>query len=105
MRRIYGERLRCLRSLIAELFGPDLLVADERAAGMHLLARLGPRLAGRMSGDEAAAHAKASGVSLAPLSRYYFAPPVEDGLVLGFAAYTEPEMRQAALRLRQALVG
>ena len=103
MRRIYGERLRSLRSLISELFGPDLMIADERAAGMHLLARLGPGLAGRMSADEAAARAQAVGVSIAPLSRYYSAPPVQEGLILGFAAYTEPEMRQAALCLRQAL--
>ncbi len=103
MRRIYGERLRFLRGLITELFGPDLLVADERAAGMHLLARLGPALAGRMNAAEAAARAQAAGVSVAPLSRYYSATPVQDGLVLGFAAYTEAEMRQAAQRLRQAL--
>lgn len=104
MRRTYGERLRALRGLIAELFGPDLLVADERAAGMHLLARLGPALASRMNAAEAAARAQAAGVSIAPLSRYYSAPPVQEGLVLGFAAYTEPEMRQAALLLREALV-
>ena len=103
MRRTYRERMRLLRRLIVEVLGPDLLIPEERAAGLHLLARLGPALAAHMEDAEAASRAQAAGVTVAPLSRYYHAPPAGQGLVFGFAAFEEEEMVRAMKRLREAL--
>ncbi len=103
MRRVYAERRRTLLSLLADRFGPEDLQLTSHPAGMHVLARLGPRLGARMTDSEASARAEAAGLWLAPLSRYCFAPPIRQGLLFGFAAFTPVELEQAANRLKAAL--
>jgi GntR family transcriptional regulator/MocR family aminotransferase len=83
------------------------LTPDE--AGLHLVARLAPALAARMDDAQAAARAAAAGLATPALSSYYLRPdpnaaaPPEQGLLLGYAAVTEPEIEAGIETLAQAL--
>jgi GntR family transcriptional regulator/MocR family aminotransferase len=56
-------------------------------------------LAGRVTDQEIAAAAAAEGVHLAPLSPLYAGPPRAQGLLLGFAGFTEAHIQAAMPRL------
>lgn len=102
MRRRYEARQRALLDAARRhLDGLLALVPD--AAGMHLVADLGPALAGRMSDREASARAHAAGIAAPPLSAYFAGRPTREGLLLGYAAVPEAEMEPALRRLAAAL--
>jgi GntR family transcriptional regulator / MocR family aminotransferase len=103
MRRLYAQRRVQLRVILDEVFAPGMLVVSPRDAGMHLTVTFSGPLA-ELDDREAAARARAAGVIVEPLSQHAFAPPVRQGLNLGFAAFTEAEMREGAVRLRGALL-
>jgi len=107
MRRRYAARQAALlEAARRHLDGLLSLAPDE--AGLHLVARLGPRLAGRMSDRAAAARAAAAGIAVTPLSDFYMdgalaADPANQGLMLGYAAVPENEIEPAVKRLAAAL--
>src|SRR5690606_38502487 len=102
MRRRYEARQRALLDAARQhLDGLLALVPD--AAGMHLVADLGPALAGRMSDREASTRAHAAGIAAPPLSAYFAGRPTRAGLLLGYAAVPEAAMEPAMRRLAAAL--
>lgn len=104
MRRTYAARRQALLAILNQVFGEGVLIASPRDAGMHMTVAFGRALA-NLPDTEAARRAQAAGVVVEPLSKYYHAAPAQNGLLLGFAAFDEAEMREAADRLRTALLG
>ncbi len=96
-RRVYGRRLAATQEALTPL--APYLTPEPTDAGLHLVARLGPHLAGRVTDQEIAAAAAAEGVHLAPLSPLYAGPPRAQGLLLGFAGFTEAHIQAAMPRL------
>lgn len=79
------------------------------AAGLHLVARLAPALKARMDDRQAAARAAAAGLATPALSSYYLDPDPaaaslpQQGLLLGYAAVSEPEIEAGIETLARAL--
>ena len=96
-RRLYGRRLAAMQEALAPLV--PYLTPEPTDAGLHLVARLGPRLKGRVTDQAIAAAALAEGLHLAPLSPLYAGPPRAQGLLLGFAGFTEAHIQAAMPRL------
>ena len=72
-------------------------------AGLHLIARPTPPLARRMDDLDVERAAAAAGVAAVALSRFYAKRPVQQGLLLGYAAFDEAAIDRAAERLGAAL--
>jgi GntR family transcriptional regulator/MocR family aminotransferase len=108
MRLRYGARRDCLLEAAKRHLG-GLLELTPDAAGLHLVARLAPELAARMDDAQAAARAAAAGLATPALSSYYLNrdpdadPPPRQGLLLGYAAVTEPEIEAGIAALARAL--
>lgn len=102
MRRLYGTRQKALLATLDRHAG-GLLTAEPEAGGMHLIARPGPKLAGRLSDREASAIAGRAGVTVRPLSAFFAGPPDDEGFILGYAGYTEAEMEEAVQAWAKAL--
>ena len=108
MRLLYGARRDCLLAAAARHLDGLLELAPD-AAGLHLVARLAPELKARMDDRAAAARAAAAGLATPPLSSYYLKPdpgaaaPPEQGLLLGYAAVSEPEIEAGIVALARAL--
>jgi GntR family transcriptional regulator/MocR family aminotransferase len=90
MRLIYGQRRARLVELVTQALGPEWIHPFDSNAGLHLVMSLpAPRQ------DVAIAQrARAAGVLVRPLSRYYERGPAQQGLLLGFAAVPEAQMAQ-----------
>ncbi|MFN9336650.1 MAG: PLP-dependent aminotransferase family protein [Alphaproteobacteria bacterium] len=101
-RRVYGRRLAAMQEALTPL--APYLTPEPTHAGLHLVARLGPCLAGRITDQEIAAAAASEGLHLAPLSALYAGPPRIQGLLLGFAGFTEATIQAAMQRLGRVLV-
>lgn len=101
-RRVYGKRLAAMQEALAPL--APYLTPEPTDAGLHLVARLGPRLAGRIRDQAIAAAAAKEGLHLAPLSALYAQPPHAQGLLLGFAGFTEASIQAAMQHLGRVLV-
>ncbi len=102
MRRLYARRQAALIGAIrSHLDG--LLTIEPAPAGMHLIARLSPRLAVRMDDNAASQRAARAKITAMPLSLYYESKPTEQGLVLGYAGFDEDAIDAAAYRLAAAL--
>lgn len=98
MRSLYGVRRRWLVEALGAQFGGRLLI-DPQAGGMHLV--LGLR-----EGDdvEIAQRARALGIAVEPLSRWYLEAEPKQGLVLGFTNIASAEQAsKVAVRLAQML--
>ena len=99
MTRLYRERRDCLAQALREQ-ADELLAIDTPAGGMQLLVRCKGRMDdGRLSWrllDE-------SGVIARPLSGMMHHPSRERGLFLGFAAWTNAELRAGARRIGDLL--
>ncbi len=102
MRVLYAARQAVLLEEIERQLGGQL-EAQPDEAGLHLVAHLTPELAARMSDREAAARAEAEGLAVSPLSDYYDGEPDRQGLMLGYAAVPEDEIRLAVKKLARAL--
>ena len=103
MRRLYGQRYRALADAMQGV--QDLLALQEIDSGMHAIAWLTPALAARMSDVQAAGLAAAAGVIVRPLSPFHVSQPAAQGLILGFAGFSEGDIRQAVTRLAGAIAG
>jgi len=101
MRRLYGQRYQALRSAMAPL--SDLLVLQEIDSGMHAVAWATPALLERMDDVTAARRAADAGVTVRALSPFYVAAPPSQGLILGFAGFSDADIGTAVSRLGQAL--
>ena len=102
MRRLYQSRQRALLNA-AEACLPGLLELLPAEAGMHLVARLAPPLAQRMSDLEASRNAEAAGISTPPLSRFFMNEPRGQGLLFGYAAVPEADFEEKIAKLARAL--
>ena len=98
MRKLYAERQATLVEA-ADRDLPGLLDIRPAEAGLHLVGRL-PEGADDL---EASRYAKAEGVEAPALSLYGVGPQTRRGLLLGYAAVTEPDIRTGVCRLAKAL--
>ena len=99
MRQLYGERQAVLCEELTSRFSGLLAVPDDEA-GMHLT--LGINQESLVDGD-IAREAAARGCIARSLSAYCHGPDKVQGLVLGYAAFTEEEIRSAAETLEAAV--
>ena len=104
MRGLYEERQARLIAALERELGGLLLVAPD-AAGMHLVAGLGPDLAARYSDRDLEVRAAAGGVTAFALSSFFLGRPRREGLLLGYAALTGSEIDAGAKRLAAAIAG
>jgi GntR family transcriptional regulator/MocR family aminotransferase len=99
MRRLYAERQQLLiEAASRELCG--VLELRPESAGLHVVGWLPAGTDDRSSSR--AAHAR--GVDAIPLSATYLGPPNASGLLLGYAAYSEAEIRAGVREFARALV-
>ncbi len=98
MRALYAARQAALVEALQSEAGDYLEVAGA-AAGMHLLCLLPEGIDDAEVARAAAAH----GVEAQPLSSFYLKRPARGGLVLGYAAYDEREIREGVKKLSAAL--
>jgi GntR family transcriptional regulator/MocR family aminotransferase len=98
MRGIYGARLEALRGDI-ERYLAGVLELPQVEAGLNTSALL---LNG-MSSREASDRAQRNGLEAWPLDRYCIGRRDLHGLILGFAAFNEREIRNGAIKLARAL--
>ena len=98
MRALYAERQAALVDAAAREL-PGLLDVNPAAAGMHLVGWLPEGTDDR----EASRRAAALGVEAPPVSLYGSVPGQRGGLMLGYAAVGETEMRGGVRRLAKAL--
>ena len=98
MRRVYAARRAALADAAEQRLKGALALARSEA-GLQTFAQL---LVPHRSAAVAAA-AENDGVSVAPLSRYAHAASPVDGLVMGFAAIDEREIRAGMTRLARTL--
>ncbi|WP_110690588.1 MocR-like pyridoxine biosynthesis transcription factor PdxR [Salinicola endophyticus] len=96
MRECYRHRQAALREALAPAVARGLVLSAGQA-GMHLVARLDTLAEERALVEQAAA----ADILLSPLSHYYLRPPVEAGLVLGYAGATPAEIARAGGWLAQ----
>lgn len=94
MRRLYGTRQKALLDAL-DRHARGLIEAESAAGGMHLIARPGPALRGRLTDREACALAAKAGISVRALSDFFAGTPDEEGFVLGYAGYAEAELDTA----------
>ncbi|MDF1721824.1 MAG: PLP-dependent aminotransferase family protein [Minwuia sp.] len=101
MRRLYGQRFQTLRVAMQPL--ADLLTLQDVDSGMHAVAWATPGLLARMDDVTAAALVADAGVTVRALSPFYVAAPPSQGLILGFAGFSDAQIQDAVARLEQAL--
>ncbi len=98
MRALYLERQQILLDAAAGEVG-SLMRVDPAPAGMHLIGLLPNRISDR----DTAAEARRRGVDTQALSAYCLGPAPWNGLLLGYAGYSERELRLGMKRLAAAL--
>lgn len=98
MRLLYAERREWLISAVKSETG-GLLEIEPTAAGLHLIGWLPPG----MNDEEAARAAARNGVDCEPLSALSIVKPSRPGLVLGYASFSENEIKSGIKRLADAL--
>jgi GntR family transcriptional regulator / MocR family aminotransferase len=100
MQMLYEERCKLLEEALSAELGSVLEIANGKA-GTHLVALL-PR---GLRDTAVSARAAALGVSAVPLSSCCLKPAARGGLVLGYGAVDEAQIRQGVRTLRQCIVG
>jgi GntR family transcriptional regulator/MocR family aminotransferase len=100
MRELYARRLEALRDSARRYLG-GLLEIPEIEAGLNTPAYL----TNGMSGRQAEAIAGEHGVEAIAIDRFALQRRDLRGLLLGFAAFTESEIRQGAIKLASAFEG
>jgi GntR family transcriptional regulator/MocR family aminotransferase len=98
MRALYASRQAELVAALRDE-ASEWLEVSEAAAGMHLLCMLPEGIEDRLVSQVASA----GGVEAQPLSGFHLTRPARGGLVLGYAAYDQQEIRQGAKKLAIAL--
>ena len=105
----FARHLRALRayltrrrSMLVEALrsdGGELVEVLPQEVGMHVTVRLAPAIASRVDDVVLAGRAAERGLVLLPLSKQYVRGKGESGFLLGYAGWTEAEMKQAIPRL------
>jgi GntR family transcriptional regulator/MocR family aminotransferase len=99
MRALYAARHDTLLALARRRLD-GLLEVEPAESGMHVIGWLPEGVDDR----EVSAQAEAAGIETTPLSRYYLgAPPARGALLLGFSAFSEPQLAAAIARLATVL--
>ena len=98
MRELYAARLCSFQTHGSRYLG-ELLELPRVEAGMNIPARL----SNGMSSIQAHALADVAGIVSIPLDRYALRRRDLNGLLLGFAAFTDREIREGAIKLARAL--
>lgn len=98
MRALYSRRQAILLDVAGRYLEGRLHIASSDA-GMYLLGLLDPQL----SDIDVTRAAADAGVAVQPLSPFYLGRAERQGLILGYAAVGEKEMRDAAKRLAGAI--
>ncbi len=98
MRGLYADRLQLFQTLLNEHLG-HVLTLGTTHAGMQLAAYLPQSLDDR----DIARRADEAGISVAALSNFYLREAPQPGLLLGYAAVPETEMRHGVDVLRRLL--
>jgi GntR family transcriptional regulator/MocR family aminotransferase len=99
MRLLYAERRALTQRIFQQVLG-DRIRIDLQPGGLHMLAKLADREDDVMLAE----HARAAGLALHPLSRWYIDARPQQGLLLGFAnVIDEKDATRLALKLKQAL--
>ncbi len=101
MRRAYASWQKVLLQTLGGI--PDKLVAAPDPAGMHVIARLAPDVADRMTDTDVEACAAKAGVIARALLAYYKEGAPQQGLVLGYAGFDEGALVEGVDRLAEAL--
>ncbi len=89
VRRIYAERRKLLMQLLNEELG-KIVRFDDHQAGMQIVAKL----PNDYNDIEISTLARQRGFTTDALSAHYVNPPKNSGLLLGFCAYDESEIRE-----------
>lgn len=97
MRRIYARRQKHLIGALQPV--TDLLEITDDPSGMHLFTPLKPPLARKLSDRQIARAARRAGLRVGALSDHCILPDPSQGLLLGYAAFDEPELTRSAARL------
>ncbi|ETD90606.1 MocR-like pyridoxine biosynthesis transcription factor PdxR [Rhodobacter capsulatus] len=97
MRRVYAARQAVLIDALQPVAG--LLELRPDASGMHLVAPLAAALRARSSDAEIVLRGADRGLTLKALSAHAQLPAPPQGLVLGYTAFDEAQIRAAAARL------
>jgi GntR family transcriptional regulator/MocR family aminotransferase len=97
MRGLYTERRDCLLTYAAQYLA-DTLRFERRQSGLHVVGWL-PEDANER---ELAKLANQHGISVYPLSEFWIGPAERRGLVLGFAAFGEDEIKEGVQQLAVA---
>ncbi len=98
MRALYEERRDALLSAAQEFLG-DRVAFGDTSSGMLALAWLPAGVSDRA----VSRRALAAGVEAPPLSDYAIRPVARGGLLLGYAGYSRPALREAMRKLASAL--
>ena len=98
MRELYTVRQAALVSAVEEEL-KGLLEANASEAGMYLIGWL----LGDLNDQRASETAAAYGIEAPPLSTFRIEPGSSQGLLLGYTAFTEDEIRRGVKRLAEAL--
>ncbi len=98
MRTLYAQRRAAFVAEMQQHLG-DMLEIQRSDVGMHLVAWLPPGMDDQAAARRAAAH----GVDTVAISSFGMEPLQRGGLILGYAAVAEQEMREGVRRLAAAL--
>ncbi|HZS79466.1 MAG TPA: PLP-dependent aminotransferase family protein [Ktedonobacteraceae bacterium] len=98
MRTLYASRRTYLTQLLQDEMA-DMLEVDALEAGMTLIGWLPEGVDDQLVARQAADY----GVDVIPLSFFYAYPPVRGGLLFGYAAFDEQEIREGVRRLKEAI--
>jgi GntR family transcriptional regulator/MocR family aminotransferase len=103
--RVVRKRQRARRDALLDAAHEHLPQARVQgvAAGLHVLLTF-PDLAGRVADTDLADRIGLTGVRVHPLS-YHCAGDIAPGLVMGYAAHTTDQLREAVRRIAQVLNG
>jgi len=106
MRRTYAARQSAFIAAARAHLG-GLVEFEPAGGGMHLVGRLGAKLAGRMSDQDICRYAAQAGVVLLPLSENYSTRTAnavhQQGIIAGYAGFDEEEILKSVKQLSTAL--
>ncbi len=98
VRRIYAERRQVFINLLQAHLG-ELATFEDHKAGMHIAVKLPLAL----KDTEVAERLAQQGITCLALSSYYATSSAQNGLLMGFCSFTETEMEQAMIKLKQVI--
>lgn len=101
MRRIYAKRQHHLISELSQ--ADDLLHVEPDPSGMHIYVRLRPKLARKTTDTKIEKLGRRDGLTLRALSPHSVLPNPPQGLLLGYAAFDELALTEAAGKLIEIL--